>query len=184
MVERNWTDFAQGNLWATGNPLDLAISGRGFFAVNGPGSTLYTRDGSFHLSSTGVLATSEGYAVQARGGGTIQLQPDLPFEVASDGTVKQAGADVGQVAVVDFDNPQALAKFGRNYFQTTEESTAPRPAASAQLEQGKVEASNVAAPESAVRLIGLMRQFEMLQKAINMDGAMGRQAIEQVARPS
>jgi flagellar basal-body rod protein FlgF len=184
VIERNWTDFTQGNLVATGNPLDLAISGRGFFAVNGPGSTLYTRDGSFRLSSTGALTTSEGYAVRATGGGTIQLQPDLPFEIGADGTVKQAGSDVGQVAVVDFDRPQALGKFGRNYFQTTDESTAPQPAASARVEQGKVEASNVAAPESAVRLIGLMRQFEMLQKAINMDGAMARQAIEQVAKPS
>jgi flagellar basal-body rod protein FlgF len=182
VVERNWTDFTQGSLAATGNLLDVAISGQGFFAVNGPGSTLYTRNGSFRLSPAGVITTADGYAVRDTGGGTIQLQPNLPFEVTPDGTVKQAGADVGRVAVIDFDRPQALAKFGRNYFQA-DSSAVPKPAA-AQVEQGKVETSNVAAPDSAVRLIGLMRQFEMLQKAIAMDGDMARQAIEQVARVS
>jgi flagellar basal-body rod protein FlgF len=181
VVERNWTDFSQGNLEATGNPLDLAISGTGFFAVNGPGSTLYTRNGSFRLSPAGVLTTAEGYAVRGADGENIQLQPDLPFQIAADGTVKQAGADVGQIAVADFDQPQGLVKFGRNYFQAADGAT-PKAAESAEIAQGKVESSNVAAPESAVRLMGLMRQFEMLQKAVNLDGQMGREAIEQVAR--
>ena len=184
VIERNWTDFSQGTLTETGNPLDLAISGPGFFAVNGTGSTLYTRNGSFRLSAAGVVTTADGYAVRDAGGGTIRLQPNLPFEIAPDGTVKQAGVDAGRVAVVEFDQPQALAKFGRNYFQTADRAAAPTPAAASQVEQGKVETSNVAAPESAVRLIGLMRQFEMLQKAINMDGQMARQAIEQVAKVS
>ncbi len=184
VVERNWTDFTQGNLIATGNPLDLAISGRGLFAVNGPGAPLYTRNGSFRLSSTGVLTTAEGYAVREAGGGTIQLQPGLPFEIAPDGSVKQAGTDAGRIALVDFSHPEALAKFGRNYFQAGDATAGPKTAASAEVEQGKLESSNVAAPESAVRLISLMRQFEMLQKAISMDGDMGRQAIEQVAKVS
>jgi len=98
--------------------------------------------------------------------------------------VKQAGADVGQLAVVDSDQPGTLVKFGRNYFQAADGAALATPAAGTRVEQGKVEASNVAAPESAVRLISLMRQFEMLQKAIAMDGDMARQAIEQVAKPS
>jgi flagellar basal-body rod protein FlgF len=183
VVERNWTDFSQGTLETTGNPLDLAISGPGLFAVNGPSSTLYTRDGSFRLSSTGVLTTADGYAVRDAGGGTIQLQADLPIEITPSGAVKQGGAEVGQLAVVGFDQPEALTKVGRNYFQAAD-GAVPQPAAAAQVEQGKVEASNVQTPQSAVHLMGLMRQFEMLQKAINMDGQMARQAIEQVARVS
>ena len=182
VVQTNWTDFTQGSLASTGNLLDVAISGPGFFAVNGPGSVLYTRNGSFRLSPAGVITTSEGYALREAAGGTIRLDPNLPFEITPDGMVKQAGTDVGRVAIADFEQPQALAKFGRNYFQA--DSAAAPKAATAPIEQGKLETSNVAAPESAVRLIGLMRQFEMLQKAIAMDGEMGRQAIEQVARPS
>jgi len=184
VVERNWTDFSQGSLETTGNPLDLAISGQGFFAVNGPDSTLYTRNGSFRLSPDGVLTTSDGYALRDAGGGTIQLQPGLPVEITPEGMVKQAGAEVGQVAVAGFDQPQALAKFGQNYFQAADGAATPQPAPAAQVAQGKVEASNVVAPESAVRLMNLMRQFEMLQKAVNMDGQMARQAIEQVAKVS
>ncbi len=182
VVQSNWTDFTQGSLAETGNLLDVAISGPGFFSVNGPGSTLYTRNGSFRLSPAGAITTAEGYPVRAVGNGTIQLQPNLPFEITPDGTVKQAGTDVGRLAVADFDRSQALTKFGRNYFQA-DSSAAPK-ASTAQIEQGKLETSNVAAPESAVRLISLMRQFEMLQKAVSMDGDMSRQAIEQVARVS
>ena len=129
VVQRNWTDFTQGSLTATGNLLDVAISGPGFFSANGPGSTLYTRNGSFRLSPAGVITTAEGYAVRGTAGGTIQLQPDLPFEITADGTVKQAGADVGRLAVTNFDQPQALAKFGRNYFQA--DSTPAKPLAGA-----------------------------------------------------
>jgi flagellar basal-body rod protein FlgF len=182
VVERNWTDFTQGNLEPTGNPLDLALTSPGFFAVSGPGGTLYTRNGGFRLSPAGVVTTAEGWAVQEAGGGTIQLQPDLPFEVAPDGSVTQAGTAAGRVAVVDFDHPEALAKFGRSYFQALGGTATPKAAARVDVEQGQVEVSNVAASESAVRLISLMRQFEMLQKAIAMDGEMGRQAIEQVAK--
>jgi flagellar basal-body rod protein FlgF len=183
VVERNWTDFTQGSLESTGNPLDVALSGPGLFAVSGPGKTLYTRAGSFSLSEAGVLTAAEGYPVQAAGGGAIQLRPDLPFDIAPDGTVQQGGAVAGKLAVVSFAHPEALAKYGRNYFASDGTATA-GPTAGTRVEQGKIEASNVAAPESAVRLIGLMRQFEMLQKAITLDGDMGRQAIEQVAKPS
>jgi flagellar basal-body rod protein FlgF len=182
VVERNWIDFAQGNLTPTGNPLDLALAGRGFFTVAGPGGPLYTRGGSFRLSPAGALTTFEGWPVLEAGGGTIQLQADLPFEVAQDGSIAQAGTLVGRLAVAEFDHPEALAKYGRNYFQAPDAGLAAKPAAGTGVEQGKIETSNVAVSESAVRLISLMRQFEMLQKAIAMDGEMGRHAIEEVAK--
>jgi flagellar hook-basal body protein len=62
VIERTWVDHSQGTLHATGNPLDLALSGKGFFAVNGPGGPLYTRNGNFRLAPDGRLTTSEGYA--------------------------------------------------------------------------------------------------------------------------
>src|SRR5271156_1406174 len=74
VVQKQWTDFSQGALQPTGNPLDLALSGKGFFQVTGPSGPLYTRNGSFVLSPTGVLSTGEGYPVTTDGGGTIQAQ--------------------------------------------------------------------------------------------------------------
>ncbi len=180
VIERHWTDYAQGTLLSTGNPLDLALSGRGFFVVDGPSGPLYTRNGSFHLSTAGVLTTAEGYPVRSVAGQRIQAQSSAPLEIGRDGQVTQDGVLLGQIAVVDW-APGAIDKFGHNYFQALNRSATPQPVASS-LEQGKLEASNVATPESAVRLVSLMRQFEMLQRAVSLTGEMGRRAIEDVAR--
>ncbi len=101
-VKTQWTDFSQGTLQPTGSPLDLALSGKGFFTVNGPSGALYTRNGSFQLSPSGVLTTSEGYPVATANGGTIQTQSQAPITVQADGTVEQDGQSLGQVAVVEF----------------------------------------------------------------------------------
>ena len=181
VVERHWTDFTPGHLATTGGPLDFALGGRGFFAVDGPGGPLYTRNGNFRLSPAGVLQTGDGYAVRSANGATIRLQADLPFEVGPDGSVKQNGAVAGTLEVADFANPAALSKFGRTYFQAPEEAGL-RPATAVQVYQGKLEGSNVEGPESTVRLVGILRQFEMLHKAIALSQDMGRRAIEEVAK--
>ncbi len=181
VVERHWTDYGQGSVMTTGNSLDLALLGRGFFSVNGPGGLLYTRNGSLQLSRAGQLTTGDGFAIRTVDGRTIQLDPNQTFDIGPDGTVKQAGAVLGQIAVTDFARPETLAKAGNSYFQAGQDSGA-RAAADTQVAQGKLEASNVSAPETAVRLVNLMRQFEMLQKALTLGGDMSRRAIEEVAR--
>ncbi len=182
VVERQWTDFSQGTLRSTGNPLDLALSGSGFFAVNGPSGPLFTRNGGFQLSASGQLITQEGYPVRAAGGKTIQATGSGALEIATDGTVRQDGKVLGQLEVVNFSDSRALAKAGKNYFQNVNPASSPAPAANVEVHQGKLEGSNTNVAESAVRLIGVMRQFEMLQKAISMGGEMNRKAVEEVAR--
>jgi len=182
VIERHWTDFAQGNLTPTGNPLDVALGARGFFAVDGPGGTLYTRNGSFRLSATGLLTTPEGYAVRGAGGKPIQAQGTGPLEIAKDGSIRQDGVALGQLAVVDFDKPGGLEKAGRNYFRPADAQTKPAAAPEVEIQQGKLEASNVTTPETAVRLVSLLRQFEMLQKATMLGAEMSRRAVEEVAR--
>jgi flagellar basal-body rod protein FlgF len=75
-----------------------------------------------------------------------------------------------------------LKKLNGACFQNTDPQNAPAPVANIQVEQGKIESSNVAVPESAMRLVGMMRQFEMLQKAVTLDADMNRKAIEEVGR--
>src|SRR4051812_6500097 len=75
LIERPWIDLSQGLIRSTENPLDLAISGRGFFGVNGPNGPLYTRNGNFRLSPDGQVVTSEGYPVRGADGAPIVLQP-------------------------------------------------------------------------------------------------------------
>jgi flagellar basal-body rod protein FlgF len=181
VIERHWTDFAQGLLQPTGNPLDLALSGRGFFCVDGPSGPLYTRNGTFQVAAGGVLKSSEGYPLRGVDGKPIQVLPEKPIEVTPEGIVRQNGQDVGRLGIVDVPDTSSLVKQGNSYYLESAARTA-KPATMAQVQQGKVENSNVGAAESAVRLVSLMRQFEMLQKAVSLAGEASRKAIEEVAR--
>ena len=182
LIQKQWTDFSQGVLTPTGNALDLALTGKGFFAVSGPSGPLYTRNGSFQLSPSGQLTTSDGYAVRDTGGQPIQSQSQAPIEVGADGSITQSGQTLGQLQVVDFPDTSVLQKLGNSYFIPSDPKAVPVPATDTTVQQGKTENSNVAPAESAVRLVGLMRQFEMLQKAITITTDMNKQALTEVAR--
>jgi flagellar basal-body rod protein FlgF len=183
VVERQWTDFAQGSLTGTANQTDLALSGRGFFAVNGPNGTLYTRNGGFQISPQGTLVTGEGYAVRLSDGQALTLDPNTPLVVGADGSVSQNGAALGQLQLVDFAEPRLLEKAAGTNFQSPDpQKVAPQAATNVQVAQGKLESSNTSAAESAVRMVVLLRHFEMLQRAVKIGGDMNRQAIEEVAK--
>ena len=179
LVEAHWTDLSQGNLLNTSNPLDVAIDGDGLFAIQTREGVRYSRNGSFRIGSTGVLTTADGSPVQGQGGAAIQLQQGTPIDILSDGTVQQGGQIVGQLDVAVFDRG-SLDKIGTNYFVPADGAKA-KPFTGAVV-QGKLEQSNVGAAESSVRLIAIMRQFEMLQKAMNIGNDLNRKAIEEVAR--
>ena len=180
LIEMPWTDLSQGALQVTGNSLDVALSGHGFFAVNGPSGPLYTRNGSFTTSPSGEIVAAGGYPVRGAGGAALTVDPSLPLKVSKDGTVTQDAAVVGQMEIADFADAGALAKQGSNYFAAS--PAALRVAASADVEQGKLESSNTSAAEGAGRLISIMRQFEMLQKAASLASAMDQKAVEEVAK--
>jgi flagellar basal-body rod protein FlgF len=187
VIQKGWTDFQQGLVTPTGNPLDLALEGKGFFAVDGPSGPLYTRNGAFKLSAAGVLTTLDGYPVRGvsppnQPAKKIQTVSQNPIQISPDGTVQQDGQSLGQIQVVDFPDTAALNKMGNSYYRVTDPKVKPTPAKDATVGQGKIEGSNVAPAESAVRLVDLMRQYEMLQKAVTVAADMNKQAIDQVAR--
>jgi flagellar basal-body rod protein FlgF len=184
VLQKQWTDFSQGALMPTGNDLDLGLSGKGFFVVKGPSGPLYTRSGSFLLSPSGALTTVEGYPLQTTDGKDAQTNSQTPLEIASDGSITQDGDDLGQLQLVDFQDRSVLQKVGNNYFGVTDAKVKPLPATDVTVSQGKIESSNVSPAESAVRLVGLMRQFEMLQKAISITTDMNKKALDDVARVS
>jgi len=179
VIQKQWTDFSQGTLQPTGNPLDLAITGKGFFAVNGPSGTLYTRNGSFKVTADGTLTTQEGYAVSG-GGAPIQVPEKTAITVGTDGTLTQSGNSIGKLELVNFADPTSLGKMGNSYFVAGAQK--PIPADDAEITQGAVEGSNVTSAESAVRLVGVMRQFEMLSKAISLTSDMDKKTLDEVAR--
>jgi flagellar basal-body rod protein FlgG len=182
VVERQWTDFTPGPLQVTGNPVDVAIAGKGFFSVSGPNGPLYTRNGTLQVLPTGELGTSEGYAIRGAGGATIRVAPNKPVTITLNGTVTQQGQVAGQIEVVDFKSTDVLKKVGNTGFENTDSSATPQTASNFEVQQGKVEGSNVAVPEAAMRLVGVMRQYEMLQKAIAISSEMDAKSIQEVAR--
>lgn len=179
-IDKKWTDYSQGTLTPTSNPLDLALTGRGFFAVNSPAGILYTRDGSFRLSIDGELETQEGYAVRDPDGKPIVVDASKATDISPDGSVLQDGATVAQISLVDFSNPQSLSKQGQNYFYA-DNGVASQPS-QAEVRQGSLESANFQTAESAVRLVTVMRQFESLQKAMSVGTDMNKKAVEEVAR--
>jgi flagellar basal-body rod protein FlgF len=181
MIRKQWTDFSQGTLQPTGNPLDLALSGHGFFALSGPTGPLYTRNGSFKVSSEGMLTTVDGHTVTDPDGKPIQIPGQSPVVVSQDGSLTQDGQDIGKLNIVDFNDRTVLGKIGNSYFVSNPKNP-PFPAENALVEQGRIEGSNVAPAESAVRLVGVMRQFEMLQKAIVLTTDMDKKSLDEVAR--
>jgi flagellar basal-body rod protein FlgF len=181
MIQRQWTDFGQGLLEQTNNPLDFGLSGKGFFVVQGPSGPLYTRNGNFRFSNTGSLITNEGYPLLQQNGQPFKANTAVKLDVARNGEISQNGKSIGTIKVAEFDNPAGLSKYGANYF-TNSSGEAPADATGAQIYQGKIETSNVSASHGAVRIVGLSRQFEMMQKAISISNDMNKQAIEEVAK--
>ena len=185
VIERPWVDHSQGVLHSTGNPLDVALSGKGFFAVNGPSGPLYTRNGNFRVAVDGKLTTSDGYGVRdslSPLGVPLTLQATRPLEISSDGTVTQDGVVTGKLEIVDFSSTAGLSKQGSNYFRANDPAVLPTAPSGTSVEQGNLETSNTGTAESAVRLVSVMRQFEMLQKAVTLGTEMNKKAIEEVAK--
>jgi flagellar basal-body rod protein FlgF len=181
MIERQWTDFGQGLLEPTSNPLDFGLSGKGFFVAKGPSGPLYTRNGSFHVATNGTLATADGYSLLDQSGEPIKAETTWPVEVALDGSIHQRGQLLGQFKVVNFKDPSVLNKQGNTYFKNSSDQK-PVDATDIQVHQGKIENSNISPAQGAVRLVNVMRQFEMMQKAISLSSEMSRKVIEEVAK--
>jgi flagellar basal-body rod protein FlgF len=187
VVESQWTDFSQGTLTPTGNPRQLALSGKGMFALTTPSGVVYSRTGDFGISKTNTLETKDGYKLRnvLDKGRPIIVDPAQFVDISKAGIVSQGGQDLGQIEVSSPDSiPQSLAKLGNSYFTMIDKAAIAPPASDTEILQGQVEQSNVPVGDSAVKLIGVMHQFEMLQKAIALDSEMTKQAIEEVAKVS
>ncbi|MFM6993004.1 MAG: flagellar basal-body rod protein FlgG [Rhodoferax sp.] len=172
----------QGNMINSQNPLDLAIAGDGHFQIlQANGTTAYTRDGSFKVSATGQLVTSNGAPLQP----AITIPPNAAsVTIGRDGTVSvelQGGAGqqvLGQVLVARFMNPAGLQAAGQNMMLQTPASGVPQvvppgTAGAGTLMQGTLEASNVNVVEEMVNMIETQRAYEINSKAISaVDGML------------
>ena len=185
VIEKQWTDFSQGVLAPTGNPLHLALSGQGFFALNSPAGVVYTRGGEFQISKTKQLQTAEGFTLRNSRdkGKPIAVDPLQPVEIGKDGVVRQDGREIGQIELGGAQpTSDILRKMGNSYFALLDPAKPLAKAGDVEVKQGWLEQSNVPVADGAVRLVSVMRQFEMLQKALAVGSEMNKHAIEEVAR--
>jgi flagellar basal-body rod protein FlgF/flagellar basal-body rod protein FlgG len=184
VLEGTHMDMTAGNLETTGNPLDVGIEGGGFFAIQTARGIRYTRNGSFQVSSSGVLVTKAGDPVlgdPALGARGVINVPAGPVSIASDGTLSVRGAVAGSIHLVGFAPGTKLTSEGETLLAAPEGSAKPVPKAA--IRQGVIETSNVNSISAVVTLIGVQRQAEMLQRAMTLfDNEFNRIASTDLAR--
>jgi flagellar basal-body rod protein FlgF/flagellar basal-body rod protein FlgG len=168
-------DLASGSLTATGNSLDLAIAGKGFFAVQSAQGLLYTRNGGFHRTITGKLVTAQGDPVLGAQG-VINL-PHGAVAVSADGTISVDGAVVAQLKVAEFSPDTNLTAAGNALYSAPAGSALP--AASSSIRQGMLEESNVSSVSGVVQLITIQRNAEMMQRALTLFDSQFNQVAAQ-----
>lgn len=153
---------APGNLENTGSPLDLGIEGDAYFAIQTPSGVRYTRNGQFTVSAQGVLVTRDGFPVTGDQGPIHVASGAL--SISGDGTLSVDGALAGKIALVQFPSTAALQAEGSSYYTT---DAAAMPSVHARVRQGALESSNVNPIASAVELVSVQRNAQMLQRALS-----------------
>ncbi len=158
--------MAQGAIQRTGNPLDLAIEGQGFFEVQTSNGLRYTRDGSFHRAQNGQLVTQAGEPVLSAAGQPIPIPPGA-VSVGADGVVSVAGGAVAAVGVFTFPPGIQLTPEGANRYVAPPGAKAAI-AKGASIHQGALETANQDVITGSLDLIVMQRQAEMMQKAVTL----------------
>lgn len=186
-IGETYTDYSQGPIKGTENPLDMALSGSGFFAVShlnkdGESSVKYTRDGSFTMNTQGFLVTHDGDFVLNTTGAKIKLDPLLDVRVDIFGNIMQGddNTPVTQIRVRDFEDYNYLEKFGENLYQPVEGARIQE--ADAKIYQGYLETSNISVVTEMVNMINVSRAYETNQKAIQTYDASLEIAVNQLGK--
>jgi flagellar basal-body rod protein FlgF len=155
-------DITPGPCQKTGNPLDVALVGDGFFVVNTEKGARYTRAGSFHISPEGLLVTAQGYSVQGQGGDITLEAGQVVIDPKGNITLGSTTVDALQVVSIP---PDALVRQGNALF-AVKEGSSPEPVESVDVSQGFLEAANVDPVKEMVEMIATQRAYEAFQKVI------------------
>jgi flagellar basal-body rod protein FlgF len=172
-------DMRSGPIEHTGNPLDVAIRGEAFLAVQTPAGERYTRNGAFEINAQGQLVTSDGHVVLGDNGPIAFTTQESGFEIAPDGTVTSNQGQRGRLRLVRFDNPQTLHNEGANLFSSP---NAAQPAGNtARVEPRALERSNVKPVIEMSRLIEVNRSYSSIAGMIGKMDELRRTAISRLA---
>ena len=194
-VDGSFTDFSQGDLTPTGNPLDIGIKGEGFLEVLSPNGVRYTRKGILSVNNQGVLVTDQGLPVLSKlninpleNEGISQPQdrvirlPRGKVSVNLQGEIFVGNERVEQLSVQEFNDIQALKKEGNSQFINPDPKNLKTDEVASTLHQGFVEGSNVNALSEMSELIKANRHFESIQKAIKAYDNMSGKSVNEISR--
>jgi flagellar basal body rod protein FlgG len=168
------TDFTPGALRLTGQPLDLAIEGPGFFRLRTPGGERYTRDGRFLRDAQGNLVTVDGYFVLDDNGQPIVL-PEGTVSVAADGSITVDGRAVGRIGLAAFADP--AAELQRDLPNTFAARAAPSGQESGRIAQGYLEMSNASPAQLMTQMVAVGRAYEAAQQMVQTQDELLGKAI-------
>ncbi|MBW2090606.1 MAG: flagellar hook-basal body protein [Deltaproteobacteria bacterium] len=179
MISATRPDFSQGQMRKTGGSYDLALSGPGFFQIETPFGTRYTRNGAFTLTSEGTLVTHDGYPVQ----GELTVPREArEVIIGPNGDVLADNENVGKIEIVEFEDLDALKKEGNNYFVIRNPQITGRAAEETTIEQGYLEMSNVNPVTSMINLIDTTKTYEAFQKIIHSCEEVDSRIINEVGK--
>ncbi len=202
-VDGSYTDFEQGDLKPTNNPLDMALFGKGFFEVLTPNGVRFTRKGNFAVSKDGELVTDRGFkllsppkAEGSQGGDQaaqiadssdiekriIKIPAGTRISVSKEGEIFSSQGSLGKISVVEFNDIHALKKQGNALFINNHPKNVKRENVATTVNQGFMEGSNVNAIQEMSELIKAHRHFENIQKAINTYDSISGKAANDIAR--
>ena len=175
-------DLAEGQLLTTGNPLDVAIAGKGFFVVETPVGPRYTRNGNFTVNDKGVLVTAEGRPLLDDDNRTIKIEAtDSDVTIAGDGSITAASGPIARLQVVSFGNEQRLKKQGGTLYSSAEP---PTPVKNPRIVQGALEKSNVQPIVEMTQMIEVLRNYQSTQRLVDTNHDLQRKAVEKIGRPA
>lgn len=178
-----FTDVTPGPIQKTGNPLDMALIGPGYFALDTPDGERFTRSGRFMIDPQGMLINERGYRVQSAAGGPLEVQGGV-IEIGPDGSVFSNGAPVGQIRVVEFEDVHMLARQGDSMFMASEAALQRSAvAANTTIEPEALEASNVQIPLEVASMTIALRAYQANQLIISATDETTGRMIEQVGMP-
>jgi flagellar basal-body rod protein FlgF len=176
----NARDMSQGPLTHTGNPLDVALNGNGFMTVTTPSGNQYTRNGHLQIDNQGELVTTSGFVVQGAGGSPIVIPSGTAsITIGKDGTVATDKQTIGKIAVVNFDNPQAMLESQGGLYSTTQAST---PATGTTVEQGTIEESNVQPIVEMTKLMDAAHQIGVVKNFADGEHTRLKNAIDRLGK--
>ncbi|MBC7434072.1 MAG: flagellar basal-body rod protein FlgF [Rubritepida sp.] len=177
----SWRDEAQGPITRTGNPLDVALAGEGFFAVDTPRGERFTRAGRFTIGADGRLLDHNGHAVLNEAGNPIAISPgDTNIQIRGDGSIRSDNGEIGRLRVVRFANNQTLVAEGDRLFDAAGQQ--PEQIARPGVMQGAVEGSNVQSITELTRMMAEVREFQFATQFAEREGERIQTAVERILR--